>query len=117
MFMRRINGLCILLLATVAAWGQIDRGTIQGVVSDPSGLPLPETKVDVVGIETNSVLELLTNSEGFYTAPNLPAGNYRLIFQKTGFNALPRKPVEVRPRIPSPVNVAMQIVALRSPLL
>src|SRR3954454_626406 len=83
----------LFVLLSAAAWGQIDRGTIQGVVTDPSSLALPETKVQVIGIATNSVLELSTNNEGLYTVPNLPAGNYRIIFQKDGFSTLTREPV------------------------
>jgi hypothetical protein len=94
------------------AWGQIDRGTIQGVVSDQSGLALPDTKLQVVSIDTNSTIELSTNNEGLYTAPNLPAGNYRLIFQKTGFRTLTREPVEIRPRQTIRVDVTLQVGAV-----
>lgn len=43
----------LLMVLSAAAWGQIDRGTIQGVVNDQSGLALPDTRVQVVGIDTN----------------------------------------------------------------
>lgn len=105
------RGVLLTLLST-AAWGQIDRGTIQGVVSDPSGLSVAETKVQVVGIDTNSVLESATNAEGLYTLPNLPAGNYRMIFEKTGFKGLTREPVEVRPRATIRVDVTLEIGAV-----
>jgi hypothetical protein len=90
------------------AWGQIDRGTIQGVVRDPSGLAIPDAKVEIVNIDTNSALDLETNMEGLYTAPNLPAGNYRLIFQKQGFGPVTREPVGVRPRMDVRVDMTLQ---------
>lgn len=99
----------LIAFASAVAWGQIDRGTIQGVVSDQSGLALPEAKLQVVSIDTNSVLEFSTNNEGLYTAPNLPAGNYRLIFQKTGFSTLTREPVEIRPRQTIRVDVTLRV--------
>jgi len=64
--------------------------------------------VKVIRIDTNSVLELVTNMEGLYTAPNLPAATYRLVFQKQGFGSITREPVEVRPRMDIRVDVAMQ---------
>ncbi|MEO8097902.1 MAG: carboxypeptidase regulatory-like domain-containing protein, partial [Acidobacteriota bacterium] len=99
----------MLLLTACVAWGQIDRGTIQGVVTDSAGLVLPETKVQVIGVDTNSTTELATNGEGLYTAPNLPAGNYRIVFQKTGFRTSTREPVEVRPRQAIRVDVTLQV--------
>lgn len=98
----------VLLLAAGAAWGQIDRGTIEGIVKDPSGLGIPDAKVQVIRIDTNSALDLETNMEGLYTAPNLPAGNYRLVFQKAGFSAVTREPVEVRPRMDVRVDMTLQ---------
>src|SRR5579872_949402 len=98
----------LLLLAAAAAWGQIDRGTIQGEVKDPSGLGVPGAKVQVIRADTNSALDLETNMEGLYTAPNLPAGDYRIVFQKAGFASVTREPVEVRPRMDVRVDVTLQ---------
>jgi hypothetical protein len=98
----------LLLLVALAAWGQIDRGTIQGTVNDASGLGIPDAKVQVVNIDTNSALDLETNVEGLYTAQNLPAGNYRLVFQKQGFSSVTRGPVEVRPRMEVRVDMTLQ---------
>src|SRR4051812_7067778 len=68
----------LLMIALSALFGQIDRGTIQGVVKDQSGGIVPDAKVLVVQTETNSTLELRTNNEGAYVAPNLPAAVYRV---------------------------------------
>src|SRR5581483_7935393 len=105
---RSIGTAVVLTLAAGAGWGQIDRGTIQGVVKDPTGLAIPEAKVQVVNIDTNSALDLETNMEGLYTAPNLPAAKYRLIFQKQGFGSVTREPVEVRPRMDVRVDITLQ---------
>ena len=102
------NGGILLFLAACTLSGQIDRGTIEGIVTDQSGLGIPDTKVQVIRIDTNSALELETNMEGLYTAPNLPAGNYRLLFQKMGFGSITREPVEVRPRVDVRVDVMLQ---------
>src|SRR6185312_2224986 len=88
-------------------FGQIDRGTIQGVVMDQSGAMVPEAKVLVIQTETNSRLELSTNNEGAFVAPNLPAAVYRVEVEKTGFGKVVRQPIDVRPRVESRVDVTL----------
>ena len=98
----------LLLLAATSGWGQLDRGTIDGLVTDPSGAVVPGAKVQVIRIDTNSVLDLQTNSDGLYTAPNLPPANYRVVVQKEGFVSVTREPIEVRERIDVRVDVSLQ---------
>src|ERR1700678_351906 len=98
----------LFFLAALPIWGQIDRGTIQGLVKDPSGAVVPGAKVHIVRIETGSVVELTTDGAGLYTAPNLPAAIYRVEVEKPGFEKFVRQPVEVRPRVESTIDVALQ---------
>ena len=114
LFARRANQnrftFLALLLALTAfpVWGQIDRGTIQGLVKDPSGAVVPGAKVQIVRLETNSAIELITNGEGLFTAPNLPAATYRVVVEKAGFGVFRREPVEVQPRAQASVDVVLQ---------
>ena len=98
----------LLFLIALPIWGQIDRGTIQGLVKDSSGAVVPGAKVHVVQIETGSVVELTTDGAGLYTAPNLPAANYRVEVEKDGFEKFVRQPIDVRPRVESTVDVILQ---------
>jgi hypothetical protein len=98
----------LMLLVAATAWGQTDRGNISGMVSDQSGLAVPAAAVQVIQVDTNSALELVTNAEGLYTAPNLPATNYRVVIKKEGFATVTREPVEVRPRMSLRVDVTLQ---------
>jgi len=100
----------IALFLTVAAcqlFGQIDRGTIEGVVTDRSGAVVPNARVQIIRTETNSALELSTNGEGLYNAPNLPVATYRVVIGKTGFGTVVREPVDVRPRASVRVDVSL----------
>uniref|UniRef100_Q026L2 TonB-dependent transporter Oar-like beta-barrel domain-containing protein n=1 Tax=Solibacter usitatus (strain Ellin6076) TaxID=234267 RepID=Q026L2_SOLUE len=106
---RRLTVFALLfVLAAFPVWAQIDRGTIQGLVKDPSGAVVPGAKVQVVRIDTNSAIELVTNGEGLFTAPNLPAAAYRVVVEKPGFGTFRREPVEVLPRAQASVDVVLQ---------
>jgi hypothetical protein len=98
----------LLVVGLSVASAQIDRGTIQGSVKDSSGAVVPGAKVQVVQLETNSAIDLLTNEEGLYLAPNLTAATYRISIQKEGFSTFVREPVIVRPRVETRVDAVLQ---------
>ncbi len=93
--------LCIagILCSVTPLIAQIDRGTIQGLVKDPSGAVIPGAKVKIIQTATNSTYELVTNSDGLYNAPNLPVATYRVVIQAEGFSTFSREPVEVRAQV------------------
>jgi len=96
-----------LAVAACQLFGQIDRGTIEGVVKDQSGAVVPNARVQIIQTETNSALELSTNGEGIYNAPNLPVAIYRVVIGKAGFGTVVREPVDVRPRASVRVDVSL----------
>jgi hypothetical protein len=71
------------MLAAGALYAQ--SGTIQGVVKDSSDAVVAGAGVSIVNIDTGLRRDLTTNEQGFYTAPTLPAGRYKLTASKTGF--------------------------------
>jgi len=62
-------------------------GTIQGIVRDEGGLPLPGANVALVNTADASRMDAVTNSDGQYTFTGVAAGTYRLAFAATGRNA------------------------------
>ena len=95
----------------VVLFAQTDRGIVEGLLTDQTGLPVPNAKVEVVNIDTNSTLEFLSNEFGNYLAPNLPLGSYRIIVQKEGFRRAVREPVLVRAQGRLRVDFTFQIGA------
>lgn len=79
--------LCTLLLLSVVAFGQTDRGTITGIVSDSAGATVPGATVTVTNVATNSTSTGITNAEGIYVIPQLQPGTYKIRVEKTGFKA------------------------------
>ena len=103
--------LCILACIATAGilFAQVDRGLVEGTVTDPSGAAVAKAKVQVINIDTNSTLDFSTNDLGYYLAPNLPIGWYRVTVQKEGFKTLVREPVSVSAQSSFRVDFTLQL--------
>jgi hypothetical protein len=64
---------------------QIAGGNISGVISDPSGAPVPHVKVVLQSRATRLSRALASNAEGLYAAANLTPGEYEVTVTATGF--------------------------------
>lgn len=80
---------------------QADRATIEGIVSDADGAPIPAARVLIVRTETNDEILLSTNDSGRYIVPNLPTGLYRVTAASEGFRTAELTNV----RLPSQASV------------
>jgi len=79
-----ILGLVFLLLAPVVL-AQADTGTIVGLVHDTQSAVVQSVKVIITNTRTNQSRTVETNPEGYYRAPLLPVGKYRIAVEATGF--------------------------------
>ena len=84
-------GLC----APAIASGQQFRGALFGTVSDPAGALVPEARVTLTGIATNSTLATRTNGDGFYVIDYIPPGRYHLRVDASGFQPLTLEAIDV----------------------
>jgi outer membrane receptor protein involved in Fe transport len=73
------------MACAVLLLGQLDRGTISGLVKDPSAAVVPATKVTATHSETNTVYSSTSTESGNYTLAGLPAGKYQLTAEAPGF--------------------------------
>ena len=68
--------------------GQSERGTISGLVKDPSGAVVANAKVTVTNTATNNVVVVNTSQTGDYTALSLQAGNVYVRVEASGFKTM-----------------------------
>src|SRR5260370_10337236 len=85
----------IVLFSALAAMAQVDTGAILGVVTDRSGAVVPGASVKIVEESTNSLTDLQTNDSGFYSAPALRPGRYRVTVAKEGFRPQRSQPFDL----------------------
>lgn len=84
-----------LLLALAApSWAQEQRGTIEGVVRDASGLVLPGATVEAKNDMTTVVISSTTDGQGVFRFPSVAPGTYTLTVNLSGFQS--RTASEVR---------------------
>src|SRR5258706_2273371 len=92
---RFVMSLC--LLTGLPAWAAIDRGAIQGTVTDAQGAVVPNVEVEVINTDTNITVATRTNEAGFFAALELvPSKNYTVRFRVPGFKIMERTKVEVK---------------------
>ena len=80
--------LTVLALAstfTLTAPAQMTRGTILGVVQDPSGASISNAAVKIVNTSTGADRSTTTSSDGSYRFPGVDPGTYDVTFTATGF--------------------------------
>lgn len=111
--MRRIAShlLFTLLFAALLAplgYAQAPTGSLAGVVTDASGAVVPNATVTLTNKETGAVRTVETNSEGFYSAPSLPAGEYELKVVAKGFSTFLRA-ATVLTGSTATVNASLQV--------
>lgn len=95
-----------LFLITVYAWSttvhaQTATATLSGTVTDQAGAVIPGVNISVISIAQGFQRTTITNGEGTFSVPLLPAGNYTVKAEHEGFT-----PAEVRDVI---LNVNDQI--------
>lgn len=72
------------------AFAQSGAGTIQGTVTDPGGAVIPNAIVDVLNTATGVAFDTKSNGVGFYQAPGLFAGSYRVRITSPGMETVQR---------------------------
>jgi hypothetical protein len=77
--------LCLALTARTVVTAQVAGGTITGTIADTSGSLLPKAHVDITNRATGVTRSVITNDDGFYTAPNLVPGEYEVKATAAGF--------------------------------
>ena len=84
--LRIATALALLLALTALMWAQIGGGSVVGVITDPSGAPLPGATITITHVETNVKNTTTTNMGGYYEFPLLPAGRYQIEAEAGGFS-------------------------------
>ncbi len=107
---RNFLSVCILLFcASSVALAQAGRGSISGLVSDPSGAIVSGAKVTALNHATGVVLHTVTSDAGLYSFVSLTPGTYVVTASQKGFENLAEDNVLVTVDQATTVNIVLRV--------
>jgi hypothetical protein len=87
--------LIVLCCASVLCFAQTDRGSIAGVVTDPTGAVVPGAKITVTNTAMGTQSGTVSTGSGTYNVPELAGGTYSVTVTAPGFTTLIRNGITV----------------------
>ncbi len=84
-------------------------GAITGTVMDSSGAAVADAAVKAVNVATNLEVNARSQPNGSYSIPDLPAGTYKLIFTKAGFDTETHTEVLVNGNRTTTVDASLKV--------
>src|SRR5689334_16974397 len=99
----------LMVFCQAALFGQSERGTISGSVTDSTGAVIPSAKVTVTNPSTASSITTVTTETGDYTVPALSPGQYNVRIDKEGFKPSIRSSVTVNAATNTRADVTLEV--------
>ncbi|MBV9082172.1 MAG: carboxypeptidase regulatory-like domain-containing protein [Acidobacteriaceae bacterium] len=85
----------LLCLAGSHVFAQTSFGRISGTITDPSGAPIADVQVVITNVNTQAARTVNTDTNGFYSATELPIGDYSVQANAGGFQSEQRTGLHV----------------------
>ena len=98
----------LLLFAVASLFAQAPTGTLNGVVTDPSGAVIAKASVRLVN-STGQFLDTTTNKDGFYEFKGLAPGTYTIKGVAKNFALFTQENVAVLPGKSQQLNISLTI--------
>ncbi len=104
-------GALLLLIAVFAlpTYGQTNKGTIKGTVTDQNGGVVQNANVVVTNVGTNAERTLTTSDEGTYEAPLLDPGTYKVSVTAPTFSTATQENVIVQTSSTQVVDITLTV--------
>ncbi len=99
----------VLVLSAALALAQAGRGSISGLVSDPSGAIVNGAQVTALNHATGVALHTVTSAAGLYSFVSLTPGIYVVTASQKGFESVAQNNVLVTVDQATTVNIALRV--------
>jgi hypothetical protein len=117
---RTLSGVVGLAVATIVVFStasvlnaQINRGVIEGIVSDAQGAIMAGVQVEITSLDTNVTARATTNDSGYYRVGDLIPGKYRVRFAYAGFSTNEISDIDIPAGKITRVDMQMRVDATR----
>jgi hypothetical protein len=101
-----------IILFPAALRAQVSGGSLSGTISDPSGRAVPQAQIVITNVATGVEKTVTTNTDGFYTAVNLLAGDYQVKVSAKGFNTETKTGITMTVGAQQTFDLALQVGSL-----
>lgn len=95
------------------AQAQLNRGVIEGIVTDPQGAVVPGVNITITDVDTKVSATTKSNSAGYYRVVDLVPGRYLAHFALAGFAPLDETGIQVLPGQVQRIDAALKVGATR----
>ena len=86
--------------------------SLNGTLTDPSGAVIPSATVTAENQNTGAKRSAISDSEGFYSFPQIAPGPYKIVAAGTGFNTTTVENVRVLVNVPTSLNLTLEVGAV-----
>jgi hypothetical protein len=104
-----VASLILGIVSAIAVWAQVVGGTISGTITDPSERLIPQAQVSIANVATGIITTVMTNSDGYFTAPNVLPGEYEITVTAKGFATEVRKGITLTVGAQQVLNFTLQV--------
>jgi hypothetical protein len=110
---RRLFAVLLILItgSLTPVFGQSDRGSIRGTVTDPNGAVVPNARVVATSVDTGETREVTASEEGTYVLPELRAAIYQVSAEAQGFKKTTITDFKVAVQVVHTLNIELQVGA------
>ena len=99
---------CLLVILSVFAVAQSDRGTIAGSVLDSTGAAIKDATVTLRGTSTGNVYTTKSTGDGVYRISDVHIGKYDVTVEAAGFKSSVQTGVQIQINTTAALNVTLQ---------
>jgi len=90
-------------------WAQVAGATVSGTVTDASGAIVPQAQISIKNMRTGISTSVTSNSDGFYTVPNVLPGTYQAAASAPGFATMTQSGVTLDVGAQQVLNFKLQV--------
>ncbi len=101
--------LTILIFLAPSAQSQEVTATIVGTITDQSGAAVPGAAIKAKSVDRGVSYNAVTDGAGLYRIAQLPAGNYTLTVEKTGFSTVSQAPFVLSVNQVARIDIALKV--------
>jgi hypothetical protein len=88
LFRALLAAACLCVLFVGGLFAQVEKATLSGTVTDPSGAVIVDAKIQAKNVNTGVTYSGVTDGQGRYILPEMQIGTYEVSAQKSGFQQM-----------------------------